>query len=117
MGDRMRKYLPTLRRIHRLGEKAKKKLVKDCDRKLIECFCECSKNILKGNVPLKDAQLKRLRREKNNLRQLSLKKTPLYKKRKILQKGGFIGAILPPVLSVLSSLLGGLIGGGNDGAR
>jgi hypothetical protein len=112
----MRKYLPTLKRISRLGEKAKKKIIKDCDRKLIECFCECSKNILKGNVPLKGRQLKRLRREKNNLRALALKKTSLKRKRKILQKGGFIGAILPPVLTVLSSLLGGLIGG-NNGAR
>jgi hypothetical protein len=112
----MRKYLPTLKRISRLGEKAKKKIIKDCDRKLIECFCECSKNILKGNVPLKGGQLKRLRREKNNLRALALKKTSLKRKRKILQKGGFIGAILPPVLTVLSSLLGGLIGG-NNGAR
>lgn len=115
MSERMRQYLPTLRRIHRLGEGAKKKLIKDCDKKLIDCFCECSKNILKGNVPLKRNQLKRLRREKKNLRTLALKKTSLKKKRKILQKGGFIGAILPPVLTVLSSLLGGLIGG--DGAR
>jgi len=114
MSERMRRYLPTLKRIHRLGECAKKKLIKDCDRKLIECFCECSKNILKGNVPLKQAQMKRLRREKN-LRALALKKTSLKKKRKILQKGGFIGAILPPILTVLSSLLGGLVGG--NGAR
>jgi hypothetical protein len=111
MSDRMKKYLPTLKRIHRLGEGAKKKLIKECDGKLIDCFCECSKNILKGNVPLKQTQLKRLRREKKNLRALALKKTSLKKKRKILQKGGFIGAILPPVLTVLSSLLGGLIGG------
>ena len=112
MSERMRKYLPTLKRIHRLGENAKKKLIKDCYRH----FCECSKNILKGNVPLKERQLKKLRREKKNLRALALKKTSLKAKRKILQKGGFIGAILPPVLTVLSSLLGGLIGG-NNGTR
>ena len=107
----MKKYLPTLKRIHRMGEKAKKQLIKNCDKKLIECFCECSKNILKGNVPLKPGQLRRLRREKKNLRVLALKKTPIRRKRRILQKGGFIGAILPPVLTVLSSLLGGLVGG------
>lgn len=114
----MRKYLPTLKRINRLGEKAKKQLIKKCDKQLIDCFCECSKNILKGRVPLQNRQLKRLRREKNKLRALALKHTSLKTKRKILQTGGFIGAILPPVLTVLSSLLGGLIGGGNNnGAR
>lgn len=109
----MKKYLPTLKRIHRLGEKAKKQLIKNCDKQLIDCFCECSKNILLGNVKLTKAQLLRLRREKKNLRALALKKTSIKKKRKLLQKGGFIGAILPPVLTVLSSLLGGLIGGNN----
>lgn len=103
----MRRYLPTLRRIHRLGEGAKRKLIKECDKNLINCFCECSKNVLKGNVPLKESQLKKLRREKHNLRSLALKKTSLTKKRKILQKGGFIGALLPPILSIIGGLLGG----------
>ena len=107
----MRKYLPTLKRINRLGEGAKKKLIKNCDKKLIDCFAECSKNVLSGNIQLKPTQLRKLRREKKNMRALALEKTSLKKKRKILQKGGFICAILPPVLTVLSSLLGGLIGG------
>jgi hypothetical protein len=106
----MRQYLPILKRINRLGEKARRKLVQKCNRQLIDCFSECSKNVLKGNVPLKDSEVKKLRREKSNLKALSLKKTSLKKKRKILQKGGFIGALLPPVLSVLSSLLAGVVG-------
>jgi len=113
MSERMRKYLPTLKRINRLGEGAKKKLIKNCDKKLIDCFAECSKNVLKGHIPLKSTQLRKLRREKKNLRALALKKTSLKKKRTILQRGGFLGALLPPVLTVLSSLLGGLIGGNN----
>jgi len=110
----MRKYLPALRRIHRLSEAARRKIIRNCDKQLIDCFCECSKNVLNGNVKLKDRQLTRLRRQKNNLRALALKKTPLKKKRKILQKGGFIGALLPAILPVLSSLLGGLF---SNGAR
>jgi len=46
-----------------------------------------------------------LRRKKNDLRALSKRKTSLQAKRKILQKGGFLRAILPPILSVLGSLL------------
>ena len=103
----MRRYLPTLRRIQKLGDRARRKLIKECDSQLIACFCECSKNILKGNVPLNKPQLKKLRREKKNLRVLALKKTALKKKRKILQKGGFIGALLPPILSIIGGLLGG----------
>lgn len=105
MSERMKRYLPTLRRIQRLSERAKRNLMQNCDKQLLDCFSECSKNILKGNVPLKDSQLRKLRREKKNLRALALKKTPLKKKRKILQKGGFIGALLGPALSILGSLL------------
>ena len=80
-------------------------MVASCDKNLIDCFCECSKNILKGNVPLNRVQFQRLRRQKNNLRLLALKKTPLNKKRKILQKGGFLGALIVPALSALAGLL------------
>ena len=91
MSDRTRKYLPILKRIQRLGEKAKKQFIKKCDKDFIDCV----------NVPLKPTQLRRLRRERSNVRVLASKKTSLKKKRRILQKGGFLGALLPPVLGSL----------------
>jgi len=105
MSDRTRKYLPILKQIQRLGEKAKKQFIKKCDREFIDCVSECAKNVIKDNVPLKPTQLRRLRRERSNVRVLASKKTSLKKKRRILQKGGFLGALLPPFLGVLSSLL------------
>jgi len=41
------------------------------------------------------------------LRKLVLKKTSLKNKRKIVQTGGFLGALLGPIVSVLGSLFGG----------
>jgi len=58
----------------------------------------------KGNVPLSDRQKSELRRKKKDLRALSLKKTSLQQKRRILQKGGFLTALLPPILAFLGSL-------------
>ena len=109
MSDRTRKYLPILKRIQRLGEKAKKQFIKKCDKEFINCVSECAKNVLKSNVPLKPTQLRRLRRERSNVFLMpvltGIKKTSLKKKRRILQKGGFLGALLPPVLGVPCSLL------------
>jgi len=105
MSDRTRKYLDILKRIQRLGEKAKKQLIKKCDKEFIDRVSECAKNIIKSNVPLKPTQLRRLRRERSKVTVLASKKTSLKKKRQILQKGGFLGALLPPVLGVLSSQL------------
>jgi len=66
---------------------------------------ECAKNVIKGNVPLGSRQMTNLRRRRHDLRALSKTNTSLKTKRKILQKGGFLSALLPPVLSLLGGLL------------
>ena len=103
----MKRYLPTLRRIHRMGEKAKRDYVKKCDREFIDCVSECAKNVLNGNVPLTitNPQMSKLRPRRQDLRALSIKKTSLAQKRKIIQKGGFLSALLAHALSVLAGLL------------
>jgi len=71
----------------------------------VDCFSECAKNVLKGNVPLSKRQFSRLEREKTNVRALASKRTSLRKKRRVVQKGGFVGALLMPALAALGSLL------------
>jgi len=100
MSERTRRYLPLLKQINRLRDSAKTQIIKKYDREFFGCVSECAKNVIKGTVPLKPTQLRRQRRERNKK-----KKTSLKKKRRILQNGGFLTALLSPVLSVLSSLL------------
>jgi len=107
----MRKFLPLLNRISKLGNKEKSQYAKRCNKEFLDCISECAKNILRGNVQLSTKQKTALRHNRQNLRRLSIKKTSLKKKRQIIQKGGFLGAIIAPVLatlggSVLSSLFG-----------
>lgn len=105
MSQRTRKYLSVLKKIRKMGDKARRDFVRKSDKEFLYCISECAKNLIKGNVPLTERQKTVLRRKKNDLRALSVKKTPLRKRRQIIQKGGFLSALLPPVLSVLSSLL------------
>ena len=84
---------------------AKREYVRKCDKEFLDCISEYAKNIIKGNVPLTSRQMTELRRKRHDLRALSAKKTSLRTKRKILQTGGFLTALLPPILSVLGSLL------------
>ena len=103
MSRRVKKYLPVLKRITKLGEKAKRDFIRKCDREFLDCISECVKNALKGNVTLTDRQKTKLRRNRNDLRALSTK-SALRKKRRILQKGGFLSAVLPPVLAIPGEL-------------
>ena len=102
MSERVKKYLSVLKRIRRLGDRAKREYVRT--KQFVECVSECAKNVIKGNVPLTSRQMKNLRHKRHDLRALSKRKTSLQAKRKILQKGGFLTALLP-VLSVLGSVL------------
>jgi hypothetical protein len=78
--------------------------LKTCNGPFVDCLCECLRNLLKGRVPLKSKQLKDLRRYKRLLRKAALKNTPRSERRRILEKGGFIGAILPPLISGLGAV-------------
>jgi len=106
MSLRVKKYIPVLKRISKLGDRARRDYVRKCDREFINCVSECAKNIIKGNVSLNDRQKARLRRNRNDLRAVSVKKTSLGKKRRIVQKGGFLTALISPVLAALAGLFG-----------
>lgn len=81
------------------------KFLETCNIDFVNCVCECVKNVLKGNVPLTVDQLKKLKRRKRALRELVLKKTSNTKRRRIIQTGGFLGALIPAAIGILGGLL------------
>lgn len=82
--------------------KKAKYIVHELDDDIIDCLSECSLNILEGNIPLSVSQKNKLKKHKNNLRKFRLKKTSKKKKKAILQKGGFLPALLAPVLASIA---------------
>ena len=102
--ERFAKLAPLLRRLkHSVGKK-RRDIIRKCGNDLICSLSECCHNVLKGNVPLTPAQKVKLRHHKHNLRKLSTKKTSIKARMKILQLGGFRGALITPIRSVLGSL-------------
>jgi len=72
---------------------------------VIDAISEISLNCLKGNIPLSQCQYKNLKQYRNILKVLSRKNVNLKKKKKIIaQNGGFWTYLIPPALSLLSSL-------------
>ncbi len=108
MSALLKAHLSTLRRLKRRSGAERKKFFKTCKRGAVDCCCEIARNILNKNVTLSPSQLKAWRRHGKTLRDLARLKTPLAKKRKILQTGGFLPLLLAPLLGIASSIIGGV---------
>ena len=103
---RLKKHAAALKTLSLSKPNMCKAIIKHGDKDLIKCLCEISHNIIKGNVPLSIVQKRKLLKYKTPLRQLAnVKRSNLSKKKTLLQKGGFLGALLGPILGVIGSLL------------
>lgn len=110
MAKRVKKHLDTLRVLKTAKPKLRQSVLASADNDLIHCLCECAHNVLNGNVKLSPGQKKILGKHKKPIRDLASKKTALKKKRRILvQKGGFLPALLAPIIGIATSLIGGLL--------
>lgn len=105
MSELIKRNLPIMKRLRRIGDKKRRQFVRQCDADFLNCISECCENLLKGNVPLTDRQMKTLRSKKQDLRTVAKKSTPLKTKRKIVQKGGFLNLLLPAIIPIVSAIL------------
>lgn len=102
--NRLRNQFSTLIALKSAKPRNIKKIIEHGGNELIKVLCDCSYNIIKGNVPLTKIQKKRLQRHKQTLRTLGTGKRISLKKKKLLQKGGFLGVLLKPIVEVLGNL-------------
>ncbi len=110
MAKRLKSHLDELKVLKKAKPALRKGILKCADKQLICCICECSHNILKGNVKLTAKNRKQLLKYRKHLRDLASKKVSLKKKKNLLiQSGGFLPALIAPILSVATSLLSNLI--------
>ena len=107
MSKRLKAHAPYLHVLVNGNAKQREGILRGADKELVYCLCECALNILKGNVKLHNSEKDKLRKHRQRLRDLSNKKIALRKKRKLLlkQKGGWVSALIAPVLGTLAGLL------------
>ena len=93
-----------LRVLARSKPKVLAKQIKLLSPDVIRAIKSISRNVIKGNLQLSPRQKDRLRAQKRRLLELAKSKTSIKKSRSILQRGGFIGTLLGPIVGVLSKL-------------
>lgn len=102
------KQLRDLELIKTCPKALRKQLLKKLPTRSVKAVCECSLNVLKGNIPLTCKQKKSLSKYKTTIRKIGSKKGSLFQKKKlIIQNGGFLNILIPAALSVLTGLIHG----------
>ena len=111
MTTRLKRNLHYLRFLNNAKPKQANFVIDDANKDLLLCICEIVNNILEGNIKLKPKERNKLRKYKKTLHQLIDKRIKLKDKRKLIknQKGGFLPAVIAPILGIAASLLGQLI--------
>ena len=84
-------------------------IIAESDRDTINVLCECAKNLLAGNLKVTPSQFRKLKRHKAGLRTLVRKSVSLRQKKRTLQKGGFLGALLAGVIPAIAGLVSNLV--------
>ena len=75
-----------------------------CEDPLVHCIGLCCRKMISGKIPLTKMEIKFLKRRKNDIKKLASDKVTRREKRAILQKGGFLGGLLAPIVSILGSI-------------
>ena len=110
MSARIKRNFDALRVLKKASPKLRKAILLNSKSELILALCEIISNVLAGTVKLSATQKKKLSGHKSKLRRLANKRVPIKEKREILlQKGGFLAALLPPALSLLATIVGNAV--------
>lgn len=80
----------------KLNKKQQKAFLKNLDKDQTKFICEVCMNLLNGNIPTTDCEKKKLTNYKRKIRTLASRNS-LREKKTIIQRGGFIPALLAAV--------------------
>ena len=108
MTTRLKKNYPTLKLLHKAKPKFVKAVINNSPSDFIHCLADCCHNLLKGNIQITKHQKKRLEPYKETLRKLT-KPISVNQKWKLIQRGGFLTALLSVVIPTIAGIVDSLV--------
>ena len=97
-----RKEATVLTALYHLNEEQWEALLRKADVKLVRRICECSLIVMIGNVPLRKGHKSHLRNHAKVLRKLAVSDITLQRRKNIIvQRGGFLPALLAPLIGTI----------------
>jgi hypothetical protein len=110
---RLGRIMPLLPMLTKRANKQRKRVVIDSlgSGEMNE-ISELTKNFLANNIPVKRSEIGKLRKYQQTMRRIASPGVSLDSKKTLLkQRGGFLGALVPLLGSVLAPVLGKVVGG------
>ena len=107
---RVKRNERSLALLRRAKASVRKQHIKKAPKDMILALVDIAKAMIKGQVSLSPQQLGVVRRNERNFKSLVAPGKTLTAQKKILQKGGFLGALLGPLLKIGAPIIGGLLG-------
>ena len=105
---RLSKNAGAIRALAQANSAIRKSMIGNASKDFISCLVLCAQKIIKGQVNVSSHHLKKLRPFEHSLQRLIANRTETENKKRILQRGGFLGALIGPLVGVLPQLLAGL---------
>ena len=107
---RLKRNAAAIIALNNASDAVKHAILADASRELVLSLVECARNIISGNVHLSPEQFTALGGYSKAIRSLITPSYSIASKKRILQKGGFLGLLLKPLLGALGGLIGGVTG-------
>ncbi len=112
--EKLEQYIDLLQLLQKAKPNQRKQLIQASNGEFIRLLCECCHNVLQGNVSLTPTRKRTLKRYACILRKLASRndkdKSLARKKDLLVQHGGFLPALLAPIVGIAGGLIGELIG-------
>ena len=91
-----------------ISPQLRKDVIQGLKKPELECISEIFSNFLKRRLTDKPTVINKLKKFRNDIRTVALKKTPIFKKKAILltkRGGSILAALLPLAATIITSLL------------
>lgn len=115
--QRVLRYEREIKALGRAKAGRRKTMLRDATDGLILALVDAAKMIIRGEVTMSARHLSNVRRQRGNFERIVKPSTGIANKRRIAQTGGFIGALLGPLLKIGAPIIQGLLGGLGGGRR
>jgi len=100
-----------LRALSGLDEASRKAYISEVKKDVIDTIVAVVRNLLKSTTRLTDTQLTRLRAKAKDIKDLLAPRASTETKRRVLQRGGFLGSLLGLIPTVIGGIANAFSGG------